>query len=158
MMANPTHEQGELQLKLFDLRREARLRQARDWFNQKFFPTSLDDAMQIAPMGTEAGTNFMMVVSYWDRVCAYLNHGLLHEELFFETDGEFFFVWERVKPTIEEGRKRWSNPLFLGNLEKAAKKYETWMEKRAPGHVEAMRQMTKQFAAQAQKAQAGKVA
>lgn len=152
MATNPTHEQAALQLKIFELRREARLRQARDWFNQRFFPTSLDDAMRIAPMGTEAGTFFMMVVSYWDRACAYLNHGLLHEDLFFETDGEFFFVWERVKPTIEEGRKRWANPLFLANLEKAANRYETWIEKRAPGHLAAMREMMKQFADEAPKA------
>src|SRR4030095_16809113 len=141
-----------LQLKLFDLRREARLRQARDWFNQKFFPKSFDDAMRIAPMGSEAGTFFMMVVGYWDRACAYLNHGLLHEDLFFETDGEFFFVWERIKPTIEEGRKRFTNPLFLANLEQAANRFETWIEKRAPGNVAAMRQMMKQFAAEAEKA------
>jgi hypothetical protein len=149
MATNPTHEQAELQLTIFELRREARLRQARDWFNQHFFPTSLDDALRIAPMATEAGTFFMMVVSYWDRACAYLNHGLLNEDLFFETEGEFYWVWERVKPTIEEGRKRWVNPLFLANLEKAAKRYETWIEKRAPGHLDAMRQMMKQFAEQA---------
>jgi hypothetical protein len=146
---NPTHEQADLQLKIFELRREARLRQARDWFNQNFFPNSLDEAMRIAPMGTEEGTFFMMVVSYWDRACAYLNHGLLHEDLFFENDGEFYFVWERVKPTIEEGRKRWANPLFLANLEKASKRFETWIEKKAPGHLEAMRQMMKQFEAEA---------
>ena len=152
MATNPTHQQGELQLKIFDLRREARLRQARDWFNQNFFPTSFDDAMRIAPMGTETGTFFMMVVSYWDQACAYLNHGLLHEELFFETNGEFFFVWERLRPTIEESRKRFANPLFLANLEKAANRFETWIERRAPGHIEAMRQMMKQFASQAGKA------
>jgi hypothetical protein len=152
MATKPTHEQADLQLKLFDLRREARLRQARDWFNQSFFPNSLDEAMRIAPMGSETGTFFMMVVSYWDRACAYLNHGLLHEDLFFETDGEFFFVWERVKPTIEEGRKRFSNPLFLANLEKAAERFETWIEQRAPGNIAAMRQMMKQFAAEANKA------
>ncbi len=128
------------------------MRQARDWFNQNFFPKSLDEAMQIAPMGTETGTSFMMVVSYWDQACAYLNHGLLHEDLFFETNGEFFFVWERVKPTIEEGRKRFSNPLFLADLEKATNRYEAWIEKRAPGHIAAMRQMMMQFAAQAGKA------
>jgi hypothetical protein len=149
-----THEQADLQLKIFEIRREARLRQVRDWFNQHFFPNSLDDAMRIAPMGTEAGSFFMMVISYWDRACAYLNHGLLHEELFFETDGEFFFVWERVKPTIEEGRKRWANPLFLANLEKAANRYEAWIEKRAPGHLATMRQMMKQFAEQAQTSKA----
>ena len=151
-MANPTFEQADLQLKIFDLRREARLRQARDWFNQHFFANSLDEAMRIAPMESEAGTFFMMVVSYWDRACAYLNHGLLHEDLFFETDGEFYFVWERVKPTIEEGRKRFSNPMFLANLEKAAERFETWIEQRAPGNIAAMRQMMKQFAAEANKA------
>jgi len=152
MATKPTHEQAELQLKIFDLRREARLRQARDWFTQNFHPNSLDDAMRIAPMATEAGTFFMMVVSYWDQACAYLNHGLLHEDLFFETNGEFFFVWERVKPTIQEGRQRFSNPLFLAHLEKAANRYETWVEERAPGLIAAMRQMMKQMAAQASKA------
>ena len=152
MATKPTHEQAELQLKIFDLRREARLRQARDWFSQNYYPNSLDDAMRIAPMGTEACTFLMMVVSYWDQACAYLNHGLLHEDLFFETNGEFFFVWERVKPTIQEGRQRFSNPLFLAHLEKAANRYETWIEERAPGLIAAMRQMIKQMAAQASKA------
>jgi len=150
-MANPTYEQGELQLKLYDLRREARLRQARDWFSKNFIAANLDEAMKVAPMGTEAGTSYMMVVSYWDQACAYLNHGLLNEDLFFETSGEFFFVWERVKPTIEEGRKRFSNPLYLAHLEKAATRFETWMEGRAPGSLAAMRQMMKQMS-QAQKA------
>src|SRR4051812_36772335 len=152
MATNPTHEQAELQLKIFDLRREARLRQARDWFSKSYHADTLEEAMRIAPMGSEAGTFFMMVVSYWDQACAYLNHGLLHEELFFETNGEFFFIWERVKPTIQEGRQRFSNPLFLAHLEKAANRYETWVEDRAPGLIAAMRQMMKQMAAQASKA------
>ncbi|MFZ3213833.1 MAG: hypothetical protein WA188_20190 [Terriglobales bacterium] len=152
MATKPTYEQAELQLKIFDLRRESRLRQARDWFSKNYFANTLEEAMRIAPMGTEAGTSFMMVVSYWDQACAYLNHGLLHEDLFFETNGEFFFVWDRVKPTIQEARQRFSNPLFLANLEKAATRYETWIEGRAPGHVAAMRQMMKQMAAQAGKA------
>jgi hypothetical protein len=151
-MANPTHEQAQLQLKFYDLRREARLRQARDWFSKNYFADNFDEAMKIAPMGTEAGTSYMMVVSYWDQACAYLNHGLLNEDLFFETSGEFFFVWERVKPAIKEGRKRFSNPLFLAHLEKAATRFETWIEGRAPGHVTAMREFMKQMRAQAQKA------
>src|ERR1035438_8416728 len=144
METKPTHEQAKLQLELYELRREARLRQARDWFFKSYFVESFEEAMRVGAPGTETGTNVMMVVSYWDQACAYLNYGLLHEDLFFETNGEFFFVWERVKPTIQEGRKRFSNPLYLANLEKAANRFETWIEKRAPGHVEAMRQMMKQ--------------
>ena len=151
-MANPTYEQAELQLKLYDLRREPKLRQARDWYWQNYWADSLDEAMRVAPMGTEAGTFFMMVVSYWDQACAYLNYGLLHEDLFFETSGEFFGVWERLKPTIAEGRKRWSNPLFMANLEKAANRFEAWSEKRAPGQIAAMRQMMQQMRPKAGKA------
>jgi hypothetical protein len=152
MATNPTHEQAELQIKIFDLRRESRLRQARDWFAKNYFANTMEEAMKVAPMGTDAGTSFMMVVSYWDQACAYLNYGLLHEDLFFETNGEFFFVWERMKPTIAEGRKLFSNPMFLSHLEKAASRYETWSEKRAPGHVEAMRKMMKQMTPQTSKA------
>jgi hypothetical protein len=109
-MANtqPTHEQGQLQLQLYDLRREAKLRQARDWFNQNYFADSFEEAMRIAPFGSQEGAYFMMVLSYWDQACAYLNHGLLHEQLFFETSGEFFGVWERLKPIIPARARNFS--------------------------------------------------
>ena len=143
--AKPTYEQGRLQLEIYELRREARLRQARDWYFQNYFVDSLDDAMRIAAPGTENGTLMMMVLGYWDQACAFLNHGLLHEELFFETNGEFYAVWERFKPIIRQARERFVNKQFLGNVEKAANRYEAWMESRAPGHLAAMRQFTEQM-------------
>jgi len=145
MEAKPTYEQGKLHLQIYEMRREARLREARDWFFKNYFADSYDEAMRIAAPGTEGGTFTMMVWSYWEQACAFLNHGLLHEDLFFETSGEFFGVWERVKPGIQEGRKRWSNNQFLANLEKAAKRYETWIESRSPGNLAAMREMMKQM-------------
>jgi hypothetical protein len=87
----------------------------------------------------------MMVFGYWDQACALLNYGLLHEDLFFETSGEFFGVWERVKPIIKEGRERFVNKQFMAHLEKAANRYETWIEKRSPGHLVAMREFSKQM-------------
>jgi hypothetical protein len=144
-MAQPTHEQGQLQLQIYDLRREAKLRQARDWVFQNYNVDTLDDAMRIAAPGTENGALVMMVFGYWEQACAYLNHGLLHEELFFETNGEFFGVWELVKRILPEGRERFSNKLFLSNVEKAAQRYESWIESRSPGHIAAMRQMMKQM-------------
>ncbi len=148
MSTKPTYEQGKLHLQIFEERREPRLRQAREWFFKNFFADNLDEAMRIAPMGTEEGTSWMMVVSYWEQACAFLNYGLLHEDLFFETSGEFFGVWERVKPSLAEGRKRFANPLFLAHLEKAANRFESWIESRAPGQIAAMRQMMTQMRAQ----------
>src|SRR5947207_15238581 len=106
MATKPTHEQAQLHLQVYDLRREARLRQARDWFQQSYFAETVDDAMRIAAPGTENGTFFGMVVGYWEQACALLNYGLLNEDLFFETSGEFFGVWEAIKPVLPQFRKQ----------------------------------------------------
>jgi hypothetical protein len=152
METKPTHEQAQLHLQVFDQRREARLRQARDWFFKNYFADKWEDAMRIAAPGTEGGTNFMMVVSYWEQACALLNYELLHDDLFFETSGEFFGVWERIKPILAAGRDQWANQQFLANLEKAAQRFETWMEKRSPGHIVKMREFMKQMRTQTAKA------
>ncbi len=141
----PTHEQGQLQLQLYDLRREAKLRQARDWFTQNFFADSFEESQRIAPFGSQEGTYWMMVVGYWEQACAFLNHGLLHERLFFETSGEFFGVWERVKTMVPSARATFHQKLFLANLEKAAQRFEKWMKKESPGSVEAMREWMQQM-------------
>jgi hypothetical protein len=147
-MSSATYEQGQLQLELYDLRREAKLRQARDWYFRNYFADTLEEGMRIAAPGTENGALLMMVWSYWEQACAYLNHGLLHEDLFFETSGEFYGVWDRVKPTIQQGRELFVNKQFLANLEKAALRYESWIEKRSPGNIEAMQKMMKQMRTQ----------
>ena len=128
-----------MQLQVDEQRREARLREARDWFFKNYFPNTMEDSMRIAAPGTENGALVMMVFSYWDQACALLNYGLLHEDLFFETTGEFFGVWERVRPVVQEGRKMFSNPGFLAHLEKTAKRFEEWSETRSPGQIAAMR-------------------
>ncbi len=152
METKPTHEQAQLQLELYDLRREARLRQARDWFLRNYFVDTMEDLARIAPPGSETGTFTMMVLSYWEQACAFLNHGLLHEELFFETSGEFFAAWDRVKPIIHQIRDQWKYQQFLINLEKAANRYETWVESRSPGHLATMRQFVNQMRGQSAKA------
>ena len=128
------------------------MREGRDWFFKNYFVENLDDWMKLAGPGTENGALAMMVLSYWEQACAMLNYGLLHESLFFETSGEFFGVWDRVKPIIPQARERFANKQFLAHLEKAAQRYETWMEGRSPGHIAAMRQMMKMMRPQAKTA------
>lgn len=149
----PTHNQAQLQLQLYDLRREAKLRQARDWFVQNYFVNSFEDSNRIAAFGSQEGTYLMMVLGYWEQACALLNHGLLHEQLFFETAGEFYGVWDRVKPIVPSVREKFHQRLYLANLEEAAKRFEKWTEERSPGAMEAMHQYTQQMrSAKAQKA------
>lgn len=149
MGTKPTNEQAQLHLQVYDLRRENRLRQARDWFQQNYRAKTFDEAMRLAAPGTEAGTFLGMVIGYWEQACALLNYGLLHEDLFFETSGEFFGVWEALKPVVPEFRERFVDQNLLANLEKAAQRYEEWYEKRSPGHIAAMREFMNQSQAQA---------
>ncbi len=148
MDKKPTHEQAQLHLQVYDMRREARLRQARDWFFKNYFVQNLDDAMRLAAPGTEQGAFFGMVIGYWEQACALLEYGLLNEDLFFETSGEFFGVWERVKPVVPQARERFVYQGYLAHMEKAAQRYETWIESRSPGHIAAMREFMKQMNAQ----------
>jgi hypothetical protein len=144
MEAKPTYAQAKLHLQVYDLRREARLRQARDWFQQNYIVETLDDANRIAPPGTEASKFVGMVIGYWEQACALLNHGLLHEDLFFETSGEFFGVWELLRPVVPQFRELYADKNLLSNLERAVERYEAWSERRAPGHIAAMRDFIKQ--------------
>ncbi len=148
MESKPTHEQAQLQLQVYDQRREPKLREARDWFGKNYIVNSMDDVMRIAPMGSETGTYVGMVIGYWEQACALLNYGLLHEDLFFETNGEFFGVWEAVKPVVPAFRESLANKQILSHLEQAANRFETWSERRNPGHIAAMRQMMKQMRGQ----------
>lgn len=154
MGTKPTHEQAQLHLQVYDLRREARLRQARDWFFKNYIVATLDDAMRIAAPGTETGAFAGMVMGYWEQACALLNYELLHEDLFFETSGEFFGVWEMLKPIVAEAREKFVDKNFLAHMEQAAQRYEAWSDKRAPGHMEAMRNFMRQM--RTQSAAAGK--
>lgn len=154
MDSKPTHEQAQLHLQVFEMRREARLRQARDWFFRNYFVDKFEDHMRIAAPGTEGGTFAMMVLSYWEQTCALLNSGLLHEELFFRTSGEFFGVWERVKAIVPQVREMMKYTLYLTEMESAAQRYQAWIEKRSPGHLETMRQFMRQMQDQMKKAAA----
>ena len=152
METKPTHEQAQLHLQIYEMRREPKLREARDWFFKNYHVKTLDDAFRIAAPGTPGGAFAGMVVSYWEQACALLNAGLLNEDLFFQTSGEFFGVWELVKGIVPQGREKFVYKLYLSEMEQAAKRYEGWIAKRSPGHIEAMREFMKQMISQQTKA------
>jgi len=151
-MGDVTHEQVNLMLRLYDMRREPRLREAREWFMINFYPASLDDLKRMCPPGSRENAFMRMVVSYWEMVSSIVNRGLIDEDLFFESTGEHWMVWDRLKPVAAEWRAMFKNPHQFANIEEQNRRMEAWREKRAPGSTEAMRQamaQMRQAAAQA---------
>jgi hypothetical protein len=137
---HPDHHDAELLLRLYDLRREAKLRQAREWLMHEFRAESAEELNEKYPPGSEANAFLRMVVSYWDMVASIVNHGLIKQEFFFENTGEFFWVWERVKKLVPVLRQVFKNPNAWKNLETLAAAYEKWMSTAAPEAVGAIRQ------------------
>jgi hypothetical protein len=155
-MSEVTHEQVNLLLHLYELRREAKLREARDWFANNFHVKTPEDVMRICPPGSRENAYMRMVLGYWDMAANIANRGLIDEDFFFENTGEQWGTFEQVKPVLGAWRAMFSSPNFLSNLEKNCSRLEAWREKRNPGSNEAIRKMMEQFrqTAQASKAQA----
>ena len=143
-MAQVSYDEVNLMLRLYDMRREPRLRQARAWFVEHFHPTSPEEMMQKFPQGGEENTYIRMVISYWEMVASIVNRGLINDELFFESNGEIWVVWDRIRATVPMWRAAFKNPTMFLNLEETCKRLEAWREKRAPGSSVAMRQMMQQ--------------
>ena len=106
---------AELILKLYDLRREAVMREARNWFFT-FNPESLEHVQRTA-MG-EHGGYFRMVTTYWDMACSFVNHGAIDAEMFNDATGEQVFIYAKLQPFIEEIRAA-GNPTYMQHLERA---------------------------------------
>ena len=109
------HEEADLVLKLYDLRREPTMRIARDYFFRDFNPESMADISN-ALMG-EHSAHLRMVVSYWDMAAALVNHGAIDIKLFNDTNGEHLGVFTKMEPFLGEIRSAFG-PQFLANLEK----------------------------------------
>ena len=134
------HYDAELLLRLYDLRREAKLRQGRDWFLREFHAKSFEEYLAAAPAGSEKSALFRMTVTYWDMAASLVNHGLINEDLFFENTGEFWMVWDKIRNLAPTLREKNQNPMAWKNLETLAEKYEQWMAKRAPAALQSLRE------------------
>jgi hypothetical protein len=154
-MGEVNHEQVNLMLRLFEERREPKLREARDWFGANFHVKTADDLMRVCAPGTPGNLYMRMVLGYWEMVASIVNRGLIDEDFFFESNGEQWVVFEQVKPVLGAWRAMFSSPNFLANLEKLCNHLEAWREKRSPGSNEAIRKILAQAyqASQAPKAQ-----
>jgi hypothetical protein len=109
------HSEADLILKLYELRREPTMRQARDWFFLGFNPTSLDEYNTL--MFSEHSGHVRMVLSYWDMAAALVNHGAISVDLFNDTNSEFISVFAKVELILADLRHA-TNPNLYANLEK----------------------------------------
>jgi hypothetical protein len=101
-------------IKLYDLRREPVMRQAREWFDG-FYAETFEDIIEL--FKTEDKRYFRMALTYWDMVASFVNHGAIDEQMFSEINGEHIAVYAKVEPFIQDLRALLKNPAGLANFE-----------------------------------------
>lgn len=113
----PNHHDAELVLKLYDLRREAVMREARNWM-ATFNPQSIDDVVKVmSDFGSKQNAYLRQVSGYWEMVAALIVHGTLNKELAFDTLAEMYFVYAILQPVIDDFRKKFNAPEFFKNVQ-----------------------------------------
>jgi hypothetical protein len=123
MAKKATGQDGQLVLELYDLRREAEMRKARNWFTTEFWPQSADDIIKVAQAFPSQENAWMRQVGgYWDMAASLVLQGALHEELFLQPgiSGEMFFIFAKVYPFLKEVRQKLNSPEAFINIEKVA--------------------------------------
>ena len=105
---------AELILKLYDLRREPVMREARNWFFS-FNPTTTDEYMEA--MMSEKGGYVRMVISYWDMAASLVNNGAIDEQMFNDANGEHLFIFAKIEPILGALREQWNQPEMLKHFE-----------------------------------------
>ena len=136
-VARATYDDVNLILRLYEMRREERLRDARKWFTGSFKVKSFEEFQALCPPGSEPNASYRMLTSYWEMVASFITSGVLNQELFFQSNREFLFVWERVRDLVPDFRKAFSSPIDLKNLELVSQAYIGWWGAQAPGGYEA---------------------
>ena len=109
-MSSP-YESANLILRLYELRREPTMREARNWYVRSFHPASGEEVLH-----TLSGPNsahFRMVTSYWDMACSFVVNGAIDEKMFLDANGEQNVIYSKIEPYIDAYRAAISPTAFV---------------------------------------------
>jgi hypothetical protein len=124
MSSQSTPQDAELILKLYELRRESVMREARAFIAQ-FSPKSVEDLMAVAMAGgTKENAYVRQVTGYWEMAASLVNRGAINRELALDNYGELFFVYAKLAPYIEAFREKMGSPMFCRHMQQLVESSE----------------------------------
>jgi hypothetical protein len=138
-MSTP-YESAQLILKIFEMRREPVLREARAWFVREFHPNSAEEALALS---ADDNRKFRMVTGYWDMACSLVTHGAMDRQMFLDANGELFGTFSKVQPILADLRERLKVPTLMTHTEQVVMSVPD-----AEARLEAIRNRLKAITAQ----------
>lgn len=109
-------------LKLYEMRSEPLMRQARAWFFSEFSPQSGKDIVALLQSGEKQSAYYRMVASHWEVAASLVNNGGVDEKMFLDSNTEHVVVFAKLQPFIDEIRETIGEPDYLAHLEQLAMK------------------------------------
>jgi|SRR5690348_1308109 hypothetical protein len=116
MTSKATHGDVDIILRLYELRREPVMREARKFMAFEFWPSSYEDLGKLFGAGGKEFAYFRQVTSYWDMALSFVARGALDPALFLDNCNEMMFVYAKLKPFLPQLRET-VNPLFWKRVE-----------------------------------------
>lgn len=111
-------------LKLYELRTEAVMREARSWVVGEFWPRNMEDYSAIADdPGNPHNAHLRQVISYWEMAAALALHGAVSAELFVDCNGEGLFLLAKFAHILDAVRAK--NPNFMTKTSELVRRFST---------------------------------
>jgi len=136
-MAQATYDDANLLLRLYELRREEKMREARAWFVAHFKPKTFEEMVHLCPPGSAENAKMRQVITYWDMAASFVTMGVLNPEMFYANNREFLLVWLRLRPYLAEMREKYGDAQYFKNLEAAGNMNIDFLNRTSPGALEA---------------------
>lgn len=120
----PDHHDADLLLRIYDLRREAVMRESRAAIHRDYWPRNAREAVEVLRADHPLNRAWRQTTAYWEMVYSMAHHGVIHAEFLVENNGEGLFVFARVEPYLAQVREA-SSPRAFRNTEWIARETET---------------------------------
>jgi len=105
-------------VKLYEIRSEALMREARAWFFSSFAPQSGKEIVALLLSGEKQSAYYRMVASHWEVSASLVNNGGIDEKLFLDANSEHLAVFAKLQPFIAEVRETIGEPDYMAQLER----------------------------------------
>ena len=101
----PDHHDAELLIQVYDLRREAVMRQSRKAIQGEFWPKSWDDVQALLKGDHPLNAAYRQTGTYWEMVYSFVRHGIVHPGFWLENNGEGLFLFAKLEPYLAKLRE-----------------------------------------------------
>ena len=125
-MKKPTKEDAEILLRLFEVFSTPQQFESGMWFMKEFSAKDYQEFKSKYPPSSPEYSHVTDVLSAIETAGALVSHGLLNEDLYFDTSG-IEFLWQKVRHIIPDWQKDttpalWENAVWLAERQKLWKK------------------------------------